>query len=206
MMASQLARAKLARAAHRLNEGQSGALPPLILMTDDARVADPLAAAKELPRGSAVILRHRNRQERARQAVALACVARAHGLALLIAGDEALARAVGAGGVHFSEREVARAAHCRALNPGWLITVAAHSDRALSRAARAGADAALLAPAFPTKSHPDKKALGALRVRIMAATIPLAVYALGGISARNVERLYGARLAGLAAIEGLLPD
>jgi len=37
----------------------------------------------------------------------------------------------------------------------------------------------------------------------MAARAILPVYALGGINAQNAQRLAGARLAGIAAIDGL---
>ena len=40
----------------------------------------------------------------------------------------------------------------------------------------------------------------------MAARAALPVYALGGVNAQTIERLVGARLAGIAAIEGLVPD
>jgi thiamine monophosphate synthase len=40
----------------------------------------------------------------------------------------------------------------------------------------------------------------------MAAQAPLPVYALGGVNSVSVRRLQGARLVGVAAIEGLLPD
>jgi thiamine-phosphate pyrophosphorylase len=206
-MASVLARAKLARAARRLNESarHGKRLPSLILVTDEARALRALAAARVLPRGAAILLRHRDDASRRNLATALADVAHARGLALLIAGDPALAAAVNAAGIHFSEARMPELAFWRTRQPRWLITAAAHSERALWRAARAGADAALLAPVFPTFSHPGATALGALRCRLLASRAPLPVYALGGVSARTAAQLHGARLAGLAAIDGLIP-
>jgi thiamine monophosphate synthase len=40
----------------------------------------------------------------------------------------------------------------------------------------------------------------------MASRAILPVYALGGVNAQTVQRLAGARLAGIAAIDGLLTD
>ena len=54
-----LDRIRLARQANLLNERAGAALPPLVLMTDDERLPDPLAAARLLPRGSMVIVRAR---------------------------------------------------------------------------------------------------------------------------------------------------
>jgi len=206
-MASASDRESLARAAYALNASAGrNDLPPLILMTDENRVPDPVSAARLLPRGSAVILRHTEAKARAEMAHALMSIARGFGLRVLIAGDPALAEAVGAVGLHLPEARAGEAAHWRALRPSWLITAAAHSLRALNVANRAGADAALLAPVFATASHPGREPLGALRARIMAAHTTLPVYALGGINANTIARLKDAPFAGIAAIEGVLAD
>jgi len=206
-MASALNREKLARAARALNAACSRRdLPALILMTDQTRVPDPAAAARALPRGSAVILRHTEAKARAALARALIEIAHARGLILLVAADAPLAAEIGAHGLHLPEARAREAAHWRALKPSWTITAAAHSARALSAARIAGADAALLAPVFATSSHPDREPLGLLRARLIAARAGLPVYALGGINAETVARLAHAGFAGIAAIEALLPD
>src|SRR5262245_27468267 len=173
-MASALDRERLARAARALN-AQAGAteLPALILMTDQERMADPVASARLLPRGSAVIVRHTDGRARASLARALANVVRECGLRLLIAGDPQLAVEIGAEGLHLPEARAREAAHWRALRPSWLITAAAHSSRGLLTARVSGADAAVLAPVFPTASHPSRPALGPTRARMMAAHIQL---------------------------------
>ena len=206
-MASDLHRERLARAARALNAGVARRrLPALILMTDQVRVPDPLAAARSLPRGSAIILRHTDPATRAALARELATIVHARGLLLLIAGDARLAAAIGADGLHLPETRAREASHWRALKPSWLITAAAHSARSLAVARIAGADAALLAPVFATLSHPDRAPFGPLRARLLAARAGLPVYALGGVNAQTIVRLANARLAGIAAIEGLLPD
>jgi thiamine-phosphate pyrophosphorylase len=205
-MASVLARAKLARLARRLNAEHGWPLPALILVTDDKRVPDPIAAAQILPHGSAVILRHRDEEKRAELGEALVKYARRHNLMFLVAGDQNLARRLDADGVHFAESQAKEISACRTRHPDWVITAAAHSEHALLRACVCGADAGLLAPLFPTKSHPGKKGFGLSRFRLVAARSKLAVYALGGITPCRAERLSHAHVAGIAAIEGLLPD
>jgi thiamine-phosphate pyrophosphorylase len=195
MAADKLARAQLARAARRFSRGG------LVLMTDDARLPDPLAAARRLPRGSLVILRARQAGHRAMLAAALKPIAHRRGLLLLIANDAALAARIGADGLHLSEAHASEAAHWRARHPDWTITVAAHSLRAVAKARHA--DAAILAPVFATASHAGAAALGPIRARMIAQAAPLPVYALGGIDAAAARRLDGARLAGLAAISAL---
>jgi len=200
-MPSAVERAKLARAALALNA--SFPLPPLILMTDEKRLRDPVAAARLLPKGAAIILRHTVAETRRALGQALSRIAHECGLLLLIAGDAPLAARIGADGLHLPEARASEAKHWKCVHPAWLITAAAHSERALASAARAGADAALLAPAFPTLSHRERAALGVVRLRLMAERAALPVYALGGVNAQNVQRLAGARLAGIAAIDGL---
>jgi thiamine-phosphate pyrophosphorylase len=203
-MASALARAKLARAARALN-AQFPRLPPLILMTDAVRLPDCIAAARALPKGAAIVLRHTDTGARAKLAQTLHAIARERGLLLLIAADAALAQKIGCAGLHLPEARAHEAAHWKALHPDWLITAAAHSARAIGVAARARADAVLLAPVFATASHAERAAFGVVRARRAASASPVPVYALGGVNDRSIRRLTGARLAGIAAIEALIP-
>ena len=203
-MSKTLARATLARAAIALNKRVGRGLPPLVLMTDDERLPDPIAAARKLPRGSMVIVRSRQSSHRARLAHALRPIIRAQGLVLLIANDAALADRVRADGLHLPEANARSASAWRARRRHWLITVAAHSFSACSNAARSGAHAAFLSPVFVTSSHPDAGALGAARARAIASQAVLPVYALGGINERTAPRLAGALFAGFAAIGALV--
>ncbi len=195
---------RLAEAAASLKRAAESALPALVLMTDEVRLADPLPAARALPAGSAVILRHYGAPDREALARRLAAVARERGLLLLVGEDPALARRIGAAGVHLPERAAARARAVRWCAE-WLVTTAAHSPAALRKAAAAGADAALLSPVFATVSHPGVRPLGPQRFAALAKASPIPVYALGGIG-RGEARLLGASGAiGIAAIGGLIP-
>ena len=204
-MADRDTRAKLARAATRLNarSAAAGRLPPLVLMTDDLRLPDPLAATRALPRGSLVILRARNDAQREETARALQPVVRERDHFLLIAGDAPLAARIGADGLHLPNLRAHEATHWRARCPRWLITVAAHGACALRMAERCGADAALLSPVFATKSHEGERALGAIRFRALVRATRIPVYALGGIDARTILELSESGAAGIAAIGAL---
>ena len=175
-------------------------------MTDENRLGDPADAAGTLPKGAAVILRHTDARIRAELAHLLARVCKRRGLTLLIAGDAELAIRARADGLHLPEARLKEAAHWKAVHPRWLVTAAAHSARALALARSFRADAGLLAPAFPTLSHKERAAVGVARFRLMTLRAPLPIYALGGVNAQTVMRLSGAKLAGVAAIEGLVAD
>jgi thiamine-phosphate pyrophosphorylase len=200
-MADKLARAKLARAARRFAMQSGSALPPLILMTDDDRLADPVSATRALPQGSMVILRTRRAAQRERLAQELRAIAKTCGLKLLVAGDPALAARIGADGIHLAESERRHAAHWRARYANWIITASAHSLVAISAARHV--DAVIVAPVFATASHPGAATLGTMRLRLIALQSPLPVYALGGIDARSVQMLSNASLAGIGAIGAL---
>ena len=195
---SGLSRARLARAAASLNKGT---LPSLILMTDDERLRDPLAAAMALPKGSAVVIRSRDTGRREALVRALLRIAKGRRLTILIAGDYEMALRHGVG-FHAPEADLIDIAAFRRRS-GTIVTASAHSERALSCAKAAGARAVLMAPIFPTKSHDGAGAIGAPRFRLIALRSCLPLYALGGVDARNAGRLAEAPLAGLAAIGAL---
>jgi thiamine-phosphate pyrophosphorylase len=206
LVASAEEREKLARAAARLNARGSPHLPALILMTDAARLPDPVPAARALPEGSAIIVRHTDDAERRRLAETLIPIARERNLRLLVANDADLARAIGAHGMHLSETRLREGAGLRAQHHDWLITAAAHSEDAVTRAAEMRIDAVFLSPVFATESHPGRTPIGDRRFLAIAASSPMPVYALGGITAANVSLLDGPNVAGIAAIGALAPD
>lgn len=191
----------MARAARRLKTASRGNLPALVLMTDDGRLADPLAAACALPRGSMIVVRARDDTRRKTLSAALLKIARRHGLAVIIADDPELTARLGADGIHLSEMRAGEAAHWRTRFPALLITTSAHSLRAVLKAQNLPVDAIFLSPVFPTLSHPDRASLSPLRAMSIARASRRAVYALGGIDSRNAARLCG--FVGIAAIGAL---
>jgi thiamine-phosphate pyrophosphorylase len=194
-----LSRRRLASAAARLNAAQAfaGLLPPLALMTDDERLADPHGAAAALPRGSLVIVRSRDSARRAALAHAMLALARRRGLFVLVADDPALAARLGADGLHLPEKRVPEAGRWRARHPAWLISAAMHG----ARPADPNLDFVFLSPVFATRSHPGRGPIGAIRANLRAQSLSVPVYALGGIEARNARLLHG--FAGIAAIGAL---
>ncbi len=202
-MADRESRARLARAAAALNarSAHAGLVPPLVLMTDDLRLADPVAASRALPRGSLVILRAREAERRATLAAQLMGVARARDLFVLIANDPALAAHIGADGLHLPQARAHEAVHWRARFPNWFISCAAHDAQSLARAQRC--DAVFVAPVFATSSHEHAAPLGPMRFAALVRASGIPVYALGGIGVRNALRLIGSGAAGIAAVGAL---
>jgi thiamine-phosphate pyrophosphorylase len=141
-----------------------------------------------------VIIRARDANRR--RALADRLSAKTSGLILLAADDPALAGELH--GLHLPEARARDAGHWRALRPHWVITVAAHSARALHAP---HAEAALLSPVFATRSHPKAHPLTPARARLIARASLVPVLALGGIDAKNAMLLSG--FSGIAAIGSL---
>lgn len=201
------------RFALRLSSGRASV--SLIAMTDPERLPDPEAALEALPRGTVLIWRTYGKRPAREELRRLAAKAHRKGVVLLIAGALPLGAQTGIMGLHLPERELRRpvtrgyvfTAHDR--RPSLALTAACHSEKAIRRAAQAGADAVLISPVFPTESHPGGKTLGVLRFTALARLarqLGLTPYALGGIiTPAHIRRLNGTGAAGVAGIGFLLP-
>ncbi len=174
-----------------------------MLMTDPARISDPLAAAERLPRGSAVVFRAFGAPDAIPQGRQLADIARRRSLFLLAGADPRLALAIGADGVHLPERLAHKAAAIRRAHPGWLVTVAAHGEAAARRARLCGADAVVISPVFESRSPSAERSLGPARFAGLVRAAGIPAYALGGVNVRTVARLKGSGAVGIAAVEAL---
>ena len=170
-------------------------LPDLWLLSDQRNDAGLEAALARLPGGSGFVFRHYHLDEIERRArfAALALAARRHRHLVFLSDSTASARGWGADGVYGPPYRVAGAADMLAI-------ATAHDAAELRAAADAGADAAMLSPVFPTRSHPDADGLGIARFRALAAAAPLPVIALGGMTAERARQLDHPRWA---AIDGL---
>ncbi len=170
-------------------------LPDLWLLSDERNDAALEGALGRLPRGSGFIYRHYHLpdDERIARWFELRRIARARGHLMILADSSLTAREWSADGIYGAPR---------ALYPtSDLLTLAtAHDLAEIGQANRARADAVLLSPVFPTRSHPDTRALGAARFRLLAAHAQMPVIALGGMTPRTAPRLAWPRWA---AIDGL---
>jgi thiamine-phosphate pyrophosphorylase len=179
------------------------ALPRLLFFTDPARTPNLEAVAARLPRGAGVVFRAFGAKDAVERGRRLVRAAHRRGVMVLAGADAGLAAAIGADGIHLPERLAGRAVGLKRGRPGWIVTCAAHSEAAIVRARRAGADAVVVSPVFESASPSAGRALGALKFTMLVNDAGVPVYALGGVSARTVRRLSGVRLAGVAGVEAL---
>lgn len=171
-------------------------VPRLVLLSDARNDAVLERALARLPRGSALVFRHYHLPgpERRRRWAALRRRAASRGVALIAAGAPCGRGAQGRYGAPSALARFGRG----------LRLATAHSLREIGAAARAGADAVLLSPVLPTRSHPGAPVLGMVRFLLLARQSPCPVLALGGMTRRAARRLpRGGRVQGWAAIDGL---
>ena len=126
-------------------------------------------------------------------------LARRHGARVLVNADEALAAESGADGVHFPSRQLMR---LKARPDGMLAGASCHDAAELARAIELGLDFAVLGPVKPTASHPGVAVLGWKRFAQIVARSALPVYAIGGLSAGDLEDGWNAGAHGIAMISG----
>ncbi|WP_419321512.1 thiamine phosphate synthase [Caulobacter sp. ErkDOM-E] len=180
------------------------ALPSLLFFTDPARVPDPEAVAESLPRGAGVVFRAFGAADAVARGLSLRAIADRCGLVLLAGADEALARSIGADGLHLPQRTRETASLLRARQPDWLITIAAHDREAVMAASALGADALVVSPVFESNSPSAGTPLGVEGLSALVSATDTPVYALGGIRAATVEGLKNTGIVGLAAVEAFL--
>lgn len=170
------------------------AWPPRCWLMTDARIAALLPAiAAALPPCSAIVIRPHALPATGRAALTarLRYIARARRHWLLLGGTGAL--------TGFAGRHGSRGAHRR--TPGRLLTLPVHDAREAARARRLDADAALISPVFPTRSHPGAATLGRAGFARLAAQAGRPAIALGGMDASRFARLRYQGAAGWAAID-----
>jgi thiamine-monophosphate kinase len=153
----------------------------LVAVTDRRRCRGDLVVACEAAvRGgaTAVLLRDRDlpRGKRRALAVKLRRITARYGASLIVHTDAALARAVGADGVHFSAADGFRRVK------GMMVGVSCHSADEVRAAEKAGADYAFLGPVQPTRSHPGAPALGYRLYESVRSASRIPVVAIGGMT------------------------
>lgn len=130
-------------------------------------------------------------------------LAHASGARVLVHSDAAMARAVGADGVHFSASGLAELS----TRPGDLLAAAScHSAAELARATELGLDFALLGPVATTLSHPGAQPIGWDGFARLARGTCIPVYGIGGLRRGDLERAWKAGAHGIAMISGAWGD
>lgn len=171
-------------------------LPRLWLLSDERNddVLEARLAGFRKPIGFVYRHYHLPPEERLARFNALAAIARRKRHLVILSDSALTAREWGADGVYGAPLSI-----CPTRRD--LISIAtAHNMKELAQANRIGADAVMLSPVFPTRSHPGGSILGRSRFRSLASHARMPVIALGGMTRESARQLSWPRWA---AIDGL---
>lgn len=122
-----------------------------------------------------------------------------YGARVLVNGDAALAREIGAHGVHLTAQQLATAAPRPDLE--W-VAASCHSVPELRRAEALGVDFVVLGPVAATPTHPGVPTLGWAGFEASARDAAIPVFALGGLQRTDLERTWSCGGHGVAMIRG----
>jgi thiamine-phosphate pyrophosphorylase len=163
--------------------------------------------------GGTRVLQYRDKQpgaaRRKAQATALLALCHAHDALLIINDDTALARAIGADGVHVGREDDDIAAARAALGAEAIIGISCYNRLALASAAQeAGADYVAFGRFFPSLTKPDAVQADIALLGEAKRSLRIPVVAIGGITPENGATLIQAGADMLAVINGIFgaPD
>ncbi|MCE7914201.1 MAG: Nudix family hydrolase [Nitrosomonas sp. PRO4] len=139
-------------------------------------------------------------REFSRQVLALS---RAYRAKVMINGDPELAREISADGVHFTSAQL-MAMSTRPDPTYGLCSASCHNSEELFAAEQLELDFVVLGPVQPTLSHPDQSALGWRRFAKLTCDYSLPVYALGGLSSKDLLIAQEMGGHGIAIIRGIV--
>jgi len=153
-----------------------------------------------------VQLRRRSRPTRevealARRLVGLSPRARER---ILVNGRLDVALSSGAAGVHLPADGLPVAAVKQVVPEGFVVSRSTHTREAVERAFGEGASFVVFGPIFPTASKPGHPGVGLEALEEVVRSVPIPVYALGGVTPERVPQIAdtGARgIAGISAFE-----
>lgn len=188
-----------------------------VILTEEV-ARRPLAEAARLAlSGGAQLLQVREKTKSDRRLVAavrvVVALARPRGVPVLVDDRVDVALAAGADGVHVGPDDLSIADARRLLGPSAIVGATAHSAAEARRAERAGADYVSAGPVFSAATkwrhlepgeapRLDPRGLAVVREITRAATRP--VFAIGGITAENLDRVLRAGARRVAVCAGVI--
>ncbi|MCC6301209.1 MAG: thiamine phosphate synthase [Gammaproteobacteria bacterium] len=186
------------------------ALRGLYLIADTGWLASGrlVAAVATALDGGGALVQYRNKAAldaaRRDELWQLAALCRARGVPLIVNDDLALAREIGADGVHLGRDDATVAEARRALGDRVIVGASCYNRLDLAQAAaRAGADYVAFGSFFPSPTKPDAVRADPDLLRRARAALDLPLAAIGGITPENGAAVLEAGADMLAVASGV---
>lgn len=182
----------------------------LYAITDERLIPEAgfAATVEQALAGGATILQYRDKSsdaaKRLNQASGLRALCDRYSALLIINDDIALAKSVGADGVHLGEHDVSVDQARAVLEDNALVGVSCYNelDRAIAAQA-AGADYVAFGAVFPSPTKPHARAASCELIRKAVQKLDIPVCAIGGIDETNAASVVAAGADMTALISGL---
>lgn len=161
---------------------------------------------KALEGGVAFIqLREKNLDEESflKEAVEIQALCKKYRVPFVINDNVDIALKIDADGVHVGQDDMEAGDVRVKLGKDKIIGVSAHSVSEALAAQEKGADYLGVGAVFPTSSKENVSALPLETLKAICDAVTIPVVAIGGISADNIDRLYGSGIDGVAVISAI---
>lgn len=129
-------------------------------------------------------------------------VCRKYGVPFIVNDSIALARKLGADGVHLGQHDVPEG-DVRKMTEGLILGISANTIESAQRAAARGADYLGVGAVFGTTTKQDARQLSPEKLREITASVDIPVVAIGGINRENILELSGCGVKGVAVVSAL---
>jgi 8-oxo-dGTP diphosphatase len=187
------------------------ALPPIYAISNMAEIGESAyisalhAALNKGLRLMQIREKYAQKEQFIKTAQQIIALAKPYGTKVLISQDIALARDLGAHGVHLPSQDLMllKSKPAADLPENFIVAASCHNEAELLHAQHLQLDFVVLSPVKSTLSHPEAEPIGWQLFADMAQKISLPVYALGGMVLTDlpVALSFGAR--GVALQRGL---
>lgn len=126
---------------------------------------------------------------------------------LMLNADPNVVLEVGARGVHLDSGRLESLSEppfqpFHKANSKW-VSASCHSPQQLEQAKKLGADFVMVSPVAATASHPDTQPLGWQQFQVLTEQAECPVFALGGMTADDLDQAFAHGAQGVAAIRAL---
>jgi len=186
-------------------------LPPVYLITPefDGLLKPFLAHLEHALQGDVRLVQLRSKNidttEFARLARMVVDLCHRHEVRVLLNAALKTMENLGADGIHLSSMELLQLS-ARPLPHDRLIAASCHNEQELVKANQIDADFVVISPVQATQSHPDAEPLGWQIFSQLSEIATVPVYALGGLTMKDLPKAKQHGAQGIAAIRNLWPD
>lgn len=141
-----------------------------------------------------------------REAREIHALCRQYGVPFIVNDRVEIAIACGAEGVHVGQDDMAAGDVRRLAGEGMILGVSVHTVEEALEAIQNGADYLGLGAVFPTSTKTDVEQMANETVRAICDAVDVPVVAIGGINRKNMRKLSGSGVDGVALVSAIFSE